>query len=254
MLSGIFDTHAHYTDEAFDEDRASLLAELKNNEVTGIINCATDLASSKASLKLADSYDFIYAACGIHPHEASNIAEGDFARLSDCFKNKKCVAVGEIGLDYHYDFSPRETQLEVFEKQLMIANYLDLPVIIHDREAHEDSLRLLKKYKPRGVMHCFSGSVEMAMEILDLGLYIGLGGAVTFKKAKKPLAVAEAVPLDRLLLETDCPYMTPEPFRGRRNDSSFIKYTADKIAEVKHIEVSYLLALTQKNAKTLFNI
>lgn len=254
MLSGIFDTHAHYTDEAFDEDRASLLAELKNNEVTGIINCATDLASSKASLKLADSYDFIYAACGIHPHEASNIVEGDFARLSDCFKNKKCVAVGEIGLDYHYDFSPRETQLEVFEKQLMIANYLNLPVIIHDREAHEDSLRLLKKYKPRGVMHCFSGSVEMAMEILDLGLYIGLGGAVTFKKAKKPLAVAEAVPLDRLLLETDCPYMTPEPFRGRRNDSSFIKYTADKIAEVKHIEVSYLLALTQKNAKTLFNI
>ena len=170
------------------------------------------------------------------------------------YKNNKVVAVGEVGLDYHYDFSPRERQLEIFERQLILANKLDLPVIVHDREAHEDTMRLLIKHKPRGVVHCFSGSAEMAREIVKLGMYIGIGGAVTFKNAKKPVEVVEYLPLDRLLLETDAPYMTPVPFRGQRCDSAHIAYTAEKIAEIKGIDVQKLIDICNENAKRLFGI
>ena len=253
-MNNIFDSHAHYDSEAFDADRKELLSALPMQGVCGIINCGSDMASSLRSLELADEFDFVYAACGVHPHEAESCKQGYISVLEKLCKEKKCVAVGEIGLDYHYDFSPRDIQQKVFEEQLVLAKELDLPVIIHDREAHEDTLNLLKKYKPKGVVHCFSGSVEMANEIVKLGMYIGLGGAVTFKNARKPREVAEHVPSEMLLIETDCPYMTPVPFRGKRCDSSFIPYTAEVIAEVRGVTPQEILDLTRVNANILFGL
>ncbi len=251
-MADIYDSHAHYNDEAFDEDRAELLNSLPEKGVCAVINCGTDIATSEFSLALARDYSFIRAACGIHPHEAA-ACKGDYLpKLTEMLKDEKCVAVGEIGLDYHYDFSPRDIQLRFFEEQIILANKLGLPVIVHDRESHEDTLNLLKKYKPKGVVHCFSGSAEMAKEVLKLGMYIGLGGAVTFKNARRPLEVAVAVPNDRLLIETDCPYMTPVPFRGRRNDSSFIPYAAEVLAQVKNTSAEAILEMTRQNANTLF--
>ena len=254
MNKNIFDSHAHYDSEAFDADRKELLNALPDQGVCGIINCASDMASSLTSLGLADEFDFIYAACGVHPHEAEGCKDGYISVLKKLCAEEKCVAVGEIGLDYHYDFSPRDIQKTVFEQQLILAKELDLPVIIHDREAHEDTMNLLKKYTPKGVVHCFSGSAEMAKEVVKLGMYIGLGGAATFKNARKPREVAEVVPSDKLLIETDCPYMTPVPFRGQRCDSSFIPYTAEVIAQVRGITVDEILDLTRKNANTLFGL
>lgn len=253
-MNNIFDSHAHYDSDAFDADRKELLSALPEQGVCGIINCGSDMASSLKSLELADEFDYIYAACGVHPHEAEGCKRGYISVLEKLCKEKKCVAVGEIGLDYHYDFSPRDIQQKVFEEQLILAKELDLPVIIHDREAHEDTLNLLKKYKPKGVVHCFSGSVEMAKEIVKLGMYIGLGGAVTFKNARKPREVAEYVPSEMLLIETDCPYMTPVPFRGKRCDSSFIPYTAEVIAEVRGVTSQEILDLTKVNANKLFGL
>ena len=254
MINNIFDSHAHYDSEAFDADRKELLNALQQQGVCGIINCGTDIASSLVSLELSDEFSFVYAACGIHPHEAEGCKQGYLSVLKKLCMEKKCVAVGEIGLDYHYDFSPREIQQKVFEQQLVLAKELDLPVIVHDRESHEDTMTLLKRYKPKGVVHCFSGSAEMAKEVLKLGMYIGLGGAVTFKNARKPLEVAAMVPDDRLLIETDCPYMTPVPFRGKRCDSSFIPYTAEKLAEVRNTTAENILDITRKNANTLFGL
>ena len=254
MINNIFDSHAHYDSEAFDADQKELLNALQQQGVCGIINCGTDIASSLVSLELSDEFSFVYAACGIHPHEAEGCKQGYLSVLKKLCMEKKCVAVGEIGLDYHYDFSPREIQQKVFEQQLVLAKELDLPVIVHDRESHEDTMTLLKRYKPKGVVHCFSGSAEMAKEVLKLGMYIGLGGAVTFKNARKPLEVAAMVPDDRLLIETDCPYMTPVPFRGKRCDSSFIPYTAEKLAEVRNTTAENILDITRKNANTLFGL
>lgn len=253
-MNNIFDSHAHYDSDAFDDDRYELLNALPERGVCGIINCASDLPSSVTSLELSKKYDFIYAACGVHPHEAEKAPDNYLECLKEYSKNEKCVAIGEIGLDYHYDFSPRDLQLKIFEEQLILSNELDLPVVIHDREAHEDTMNLLKKHKPSGVIHCFSGSAEMAKEILKLGMYIGLGGAATFKNAKKPLEVAAAVPDDRLLIETDCPYMTPVPFRGQRNDSSLIPYSAQVIADARACAPEYILEITKKNAIDLFRI
>lgn len=254
MYCNIFDSHAHYDDEAFDEDRFTLLDSLFKNGVIGFVNCGSDLNSSKKSLEITRRYSGVYAAAGIHPHEAEKAGETDLKEIEALLNDDKCVAVGEIGLDYHYDFSPRDRQKEIFEYQLSLANKYSLPVIIHDREAHEDTLNLLKKYRPKGVVHCFSGSVEMAKEILSLGMYIGLGGAVTFKNAKKPVQVAQIVPDDRLLIETDCPYMTPVPFRGKRNDSGYIPYTAEKLAQIRGVNPQKILDITCRNAKELFNI
>ncbi|MBR1810856.1 MAG: TatD family hydrolase [Clostridia bacterium] len=253
-MSRIFDSHAHYDDPRFDEDRQALLSSLPSKGIVGVITCGTDIVTSQKSLKIAEKYPYIKAACGIYPGEADKIAPGDFASLSEMLKNKNCVAIGEIGLEYHYDDVPRATQLACFEKQLKMAVYLDMPVIVHDREAHEDTMRLLRKYKPKGVLHCYSGSVEMLKEIVKLGMYIGLGGAVTFKNAQKPLEAASFVPLDRLLVETDAPYMSPVPFRGKRCDSSMIAYSAAKIAEARGMEVDALLAATAENARRLFQI
>lgn len=254
MINNIFDSHSHYDDGAFDNDRYEILDALPKQGVVGIINCGCDIESSKLSIMLSERYNYIYAACGIHPHECSKATEVDLNTLKELLLSEKCFAVGEIGLDYHYDFSPREQQLEWFEIQLKMAAEMNLPVIVHDREAHEDTLRLLKKHRPTGVVHCFSGSVEMAKEIIKLGMYIGLGGAVTFKNAKKPIEVAQFVPDDRLLIETDCPYMAPIPFRGKRCTSDMIAYTAKVIAQVRGTQPEDLLDLTCRNAYKLFSI
>lgn len=254
MYSNIFDTHAHYDDSRFDEDRNELLSSLCNSCVSGIINCGCDLNSSLKTVELTEKHSLIYGAVGVHPHEAEETTDDDLEKIKELYKKEKIVAVGEIGLDYFYDFSPRERQIELFRKQIVTANELGLPVIIHDRDAHEDTMNILKELKPKGVVHCFSGSAEMAKEILKLGLYIGIGGAVTFKNARKPVEVVEMLPLDKLLLETDAPYMTPVPFRGKRCDSSHIAYTAEKIAEIKEMDVQELIDKCAENAKTLFNI
>lgn len=254
MYKNIFDTHAHYDDSRFDEDRDELLSSLCSKGVTNIINCGCDYKSCLTTLELAEKYDFVYAALGVHAHEAEEATEEDFRKIKELYSHKKVVAVGEIGLDYHYDFSLRERQIEVFERQIILAKELNLPIIVHDRESHEDTMKLLKKYRPKGVVHCFSGSVEMAKEIVKLGMYIGLGGAVTFKNARKPLEVAEYLPMEYLLLETDAPYMTPVPFRGQRCDSSHIAYTAEKIAEVKGMDTQELIDICNENSKSLFGI
>lgn len=254
MYKNIFDTHAHYDDSRFDEDRDELLSSLCSKGVTNIINCGCDYKSCLTTLELSEKYDFVYAALGVHAHEAEEATEEDFERIKALYSNKKVVAVGEIGLDYHYDFSPRERQIEVFERQIILAKELDLPIIVHDRESHEDTMNLLKKYRPKGVVHCFSGSKEMAKEIVKLQMYIGMGGAVTFKNARRPVEVMEYLPAEYLLLETDAPYMMPVPFRGQRCDSSHIANTAEKIAEIKSMDAQELIDICNKNAKSLFGI
>ena len=252
--TGIFDTHAHYDDSWFDEDRDNTLSFIKESGVSAVINCSCDYKSSLTTLALSEKYDFIYAALGVHPECSKEIILKDTEIIKPLYDKQMVVAVGEIGLDYHYDETPRELQKEVFEKQIILAKELDLPIIVHDREAHEDTMEILKKYKPKGVLHCFSGSTEMAKEIIKLGMYIGLGGVVTFKNARKSVEVAEMLPVDCLLLETDCPYMAPVPFRGKRCDSSLIAYTAEFIANLKRIEAQTLIDVCNSNAKSLFNI
>ena len=252
MYHSIFDTHAHYDDDKFNEDREDLLKSLPSKGVVNIINCGCDLASSLKSIEFSEEY--VYSAVGVHPSNITDDSYDELQKIRELYSHPKCVAVGEIGLEYHYDFVPKDKQLDIFEKQIVLANELELPVIVHDREAHEDTMNLLKRYKPKGVVHCFSGSAEMAKEVLKLGMYIGLGGAVTFKNARKPLEVAEIVPEDRLLLETDCPYMTPVPFRGRRNSSDLIVYSAEKLAEVRHTDTQKLINTANENARRLFKI
>ena len=254
MTAEIFDSHAHYDSSAFDGDRDEVLIGLKSRGVCGVINCATDLETARISLSLAEKYPFIYAAVGMQPQEitaSGGFKEEDFLPL---LSHEKCLAVGEIGLEYHYDCAPKEVQLDIFSRQLDIARRVSLPVIVHDREAHADTLRLLQKHRVRGVVHCFSGSVEMMREVVKMGMYIGLGGAVTFKNARVPLEVAKNVPIDRLLLETDCPYMTPAPHRGERNDSSLIRLTAERIAEVRNMSADEAISASRENVRALFGV
>ena len=254
MYKNIFDSHAHYTDKAFNEDREIMLGSLKESGVCGIINCGADIESSVSSVDLASKYDYIYAACGIHPEEADKTPENYIDILRDLAKNEKCVAIGEIGLDYYWRQDTKDLQKELFEKQILLSKELDLPIIVHDREAHGDTMEILKKHRPKGVLHCFSGSPETATEVLKLGMYIGLGGALTFKNARKAVEVAQMLPLDRLLLETDCPYMAPVPMRGKRNNSGYIPFIAEKVAEIKGIDPQSVLDVTAENTKRLFNI
>lgn len=253
-MNNIFDSHAHYNDPAFDSDRDEILNSLGEKGVSNVINCATDYNSSLISLSYAEKYPFIYASCGLHPEDIKDDYEDELEKIYPLLIEKKCVAVGEIGLDYHYDEIPRNVQIDVFTRQLIKANEMNLPVIVHDREAHADTLELLKKYKPKGVLHCFSGSVETAREVLNLGMYLGFGGVVTFKNAVKSVETAKYVPLDRILLETDCPYMAPVPYRGKRNDSSLIKFAAEKIGEIRGIDAQTVIDEANKNTKRLFNI
>lgn len=254
-LHGIFDTHAHYDDPAFDEDRDVLLSEqLPQGGVTRIVNCAVDLVSSARNLELAHQYDLLYCALGYHPEQAADERKGDLDTIAGFLQTEdKAVAVGEIGLDYYWEENaPRDTQVDLFSRQLALSKDLDLPVIIHDREAHGDTMDLLRKYRPKGVLHCFSGSVEMMKEATSLGMYIGLGGVVTFKNARKAVEVAAEVPLDRLLLETDAPYMAPVPYRGKRNDSRYISYVAERIAEIRGMDAQELVGMTAENGCRLF--
>ena len=253
-MNNIFDSHAHYNDEQFDIDRDSLLASLPEAGIVGIINCGTDVKSSYASLEMAEKYPFVFAACGYHPESALEFTDDNIFEIEKMLSHKKCVAVGEIGLEYHYDFVPKDVQKYVFEKHLELAVKYDIPVIVHDREAHSDTMDLLKRYKPKGVLHCYSGSAEMAKEVLIICMYIGLGGAVTFKNAVKPVEVAAMIPPDRLLLETDCPYMAPVPKRGKRNNSAYIEYVAEKIGEIKSLPPQTILDITTENTKRLFSI
>lgn len=254
MYRNIFDTHAHYDDERFCEDSQELLSSFAVNGITGVVSCGVNTETSKANIELSEKYPFIYAAVGYHGLNTEDVPENYIEVLSELIGNRKVVAIGEIGLDYHYERETRDFQLEIFRRQIEFANEHNLPVIVHDREAHEDTLKILKELKPKGVLHCFSGSVEMAKEIIKLGMYIGLGGAVTFKNAVKPVEVAAFVPEDRLVLETDAPYMTPVPFRGQRCTSLHIPYTAEKIAEVRGVDTQYLLDITDRNARELFSI
>lgn len=253
-MNNIFDSHAHYNDEAFDSDRDEVLNSLCEKGVSNVINCATDYNSSLTSLSYAEKYPFIYASCGLHPEDIGEDYEDVLEKIYPLLNEEKCAAVGEIGLDYHYNEVPGEVQINVFSRQLEKAAEMNLPVIVHDREAHADTLELLKKYRPAGVLHCFSGSVETAREVLKLGMYLGFGGVVTFKNAVKSVETVKSVPLDRILLETDCPYMAPVPYRGKRNDSSLIKFIAERIAEIRGTDAQTVINEANKNAKRLFNI
>lgn len=252
----IFDSHAHYDDESFDEDREQVIKELKENGIIGVLNCGASLKGAKDSLKLAEKYDFFYAAVGIHPENAYELTDEAFEEIKQMTKNSKVRAIGEIGLDYYWDENPpKDVQKEVFRKQMQLAKELNLPVIIHDREAHGDTLEIMKEFpEVKGVLHCFSGSVEFACECLKLGYYIGFTGVVTFKNAKKVLEVAKEVPLDRLLVETDCPYMAPTPYRGKRNRSEYIKFIIEKVAEIKGLSTAEMENKTIKNTKNLLKI
>ena len=251
-----FDTHAHYDDPRFDADRESLLASLPEKGVGCLINCGSDAATSRRSLELAARFPHVYAAAGIHPESAGEYTAADLAAVEAMLGEEKVVAVGEIGLDYYYeDAAPRETQLELLRIQLRLALEKELPVVIHDREAHADSLAAVKELPGlRGVFHCYSGSVEMARELTKLGWYFSFGGAVTFKNARKAPEVIASLPPERILLETDCPYLAPVPFRGKRCDSSLLPYTAAAIASFRGVSPEEIEDLTWHNACDFFGI
>lgn len=255
---GIFDSHVHLDDEQFDNDREELISALPSLGVTKAVNVGADMNSSAASVALADKYDFIYAAVGVHPHDCASVTCSDIEILNAYVKNnKKTVAIGEIGLDYHYDDTLRDVQQRVFRMQMELARNTDMPVILHIRDAFEDALGIMKyfgKMPANGVVHCFGGSVEFAHEVLALGYKIGIGGVVTFSNAKKLVSVTEAVSLDDILLETDCPYMAPTPYRGKRNDPSYAVLSAQKIAQIKNISVDEVIRTTHHNANRLFGI
>lgn len=252
----IFDSHAHYDDEAFDEDRDSVIEEIKQSGVIGVLNCGASLKGAEDSVNLANKYDFFYAAVGIHPEHADKFNDEVLGKIKKLAENKKVKAIGEIGLDYYYEENPkREVQKNVFSVQMNLAKELKLPVIIHDRDAHEDTLNILKEFpEVTGVIHCFSGSAEFARECLKLGYYIGFTGVVTFKNAKKIVEAARAVPLDKMLVETDCPYMTPTPFRGKRNKSDYIKYIIEKLSEIKGVEEEEISDITIRNVENMLSL
>lgn len=254
MYRNIFDTHSHYDDGKFNPDRKKLLDSLQSQGVSLVVSCGCDIDSTQFNFDLANEYAYIYFAAGFHPENLEGATLKDLELIKKFAGNKKCLAIGEIGLDYHWMSSSKEVQKEFFTAQIELAKELDLPVIVHDREAHADTLEILKQTKPKGVVHCFSGSAEMAKEIIKLGMYIGLNGVVTFKNARKSLEVVKEIPIERLVLETDCPYLAPEPFRSNRNDSSLIPHTAQKIADVLNIDTQELLNITYNNAKELYGI
>lgn len=252
----LFDTHAHLSDEAFDEDRHSLIPKLFESGVTRIIDVACDVRTADRTIELIDRYPFIYGTVGMHPHDVSAMDNAMMDRISDILQHKKMLALGEIGLDYHYDLSPRDCQRKWFAEQLELAKQLGYPVMLHIREAFGDCMDILHAHRDglRGVMHCYSGSVETAFECLDLGLKFSFGGAVTFKNAKKPVEVVQKLPLDSIMLETDCPYMTPVPHRGERNHPGFMHLTAKKIAEVRGISAEEVCSAAYKTANSFFGI
>lgn len=252
----LFDTHAHFDDEQFDADRDEVLKSLKSYGVGNIVNIGSSMKTSRTSVALAEKYDFVYATVGVHPSETGELCEADIEELKRLAANPKVRAIGEIGLDYHYpdDVKP-SIQKKWFARQLELAKELDMPVVIHDRESKGECLEILKEHKiSNGVVHCFSGSAETAREILKLGMMISFTGVLTFKNAKKAIAACAAVPLDRLMIETDCPYMSPEPHRGRRNFSGYVEFVARKMAEIKDVSYDELVNITERNAKRFYGI
>ena len=252
----LFDTHAHMDDRAFDEDREELLASLPGAGLALVMNPGCSLASSYNAVKLANAYDYIYAAVGSHPDVADEVNEDVLEQYRTLVReNPKVKAIGEIGLDYHYEDIPREIQLKAFRMQMELARELNLPAIVHEREAHDDGMKVVHEFpEVTGVFHCYSGSAEMARQLVELGWYIGFTGVLTFKNARKALEVAASIPLDRIVLETDCPYMSPEPFRGKRNDPGKLYRMAEKLAELRGLTVEEVHRITTENGKRLYRI
>lgn len=253
----LFDSHAHYNDSRFEKDIDEVLSSMNENNVGMILNSCSNLDEVPDILKICKKYPFIYASVGIHPHDVKDLKDSDMDMLIKYAENEKVKAIGEIGLDYFYDNSPRDLQKKWFARQVEVAKQIKLPIIIHDRDAHKDCMDILKSENIQdigGVFHCYSGSVEMAKEILDWGMYIAFGGSLTFKKSVRPVEVAKYVPLDRILIETDCPYLTPEPHRGKRNSSLYIHYVAEKLAQIKGVSVEEIENATFENGKRCFNI
>jgi len=252
----LFDTHAHMDDRAFNADRDVLLMGLKEKGVGLVMNPGCSLESSKNAVALAEKYDFVYAAVGSHPDAADEVNEAvleEYRKL--CKLSDKVKAIGEIGIDYHYEDIPRELQLKAFRMQMALAQELKLPVIVHEREAHEDGMAVVKEFPDvTGVFHCYSGSAEMARQLTDLGWYIGFTGVLTFKNARRAIETAASIPLERIVLETDCPYMAPEPFRGKRNDPGYIFRMAEKLAEIRGLSVEEIQSITTENGKRLYRI
>ncbi|MDD3402844.1 MAG: TatD family hydrolase [Hespellia sp.] len=252
----IFDTHAHYDDKQFDKDRKALLDSMKEGGVGTIVNSGATLSSCKRSIELAGQYPFMYASVGIHPDEAGSLNEETFAWLKDQLTNEKVVAVGEIGLDYYWDREQHDTQKKWFIRQLGLARDMQLPVVIHSRDAAEDTMAVLKEHAAdlKCDIHCYSYSLEMVREYMKMGYYIGVGGVVTFSNAKKLKRVVAEVPVERILLETDCPYLAPSPHRGKRNSSLNLKYVAEEIGQLKGMSCEEVIAQTEKNAREFYGI
>ena len=252
----LFDTHAHMDDHAFDADREALLSALPEQGLQLLMNPGCSLESSRNAVELARRYDYIYAAVGSHPDAADEVDDAAIAEYRTlCKLNPKVKAIGEIGLDYHYEDIPRQIQLKAFRAQMELAKELDLPVIVHEREAHEDGMQVVRDFpEVTGVFHCYSGSAEMARQLVDRGWYIGFTGVLTFKNARKALEVAASIPRDRIVIETDCPYMSPEPFRGKRNDPGKLYRMAEKLAEIWGVSVAEARRITLENGKRLYRI
>lgn len=248
-----FESHAHYDDERFDDDRDELLASFPAEGIETVVNSSSDIASSRASIALAEKYPFFYASVGVHPHEVSKMREADIDTLRELSKHPKVVAIGEIGLDFYYDLSPRDDQRYWFKRQLALAEELYMPVIIHSRDASQECFDIISASNVRkGVIHCYSGSAPMAQDYADMGFYIGIGGSLTFKNNKKTVEVVEKLPLEKILIETDSPYLAPVPYRGRRNDSRLLKYVVEKISEIKNMPEIDICNITKNNAIELF--
>ncbi|MGL5245604.1 MAG: TatD family hydrolase [Sarcina sp.] len=256
MKYKIFDTHAHYDTDVFDEDREKVIEELKSNGVIGVLNCGSDLCGLRKSVQLAKDNDMFYAAVGIHPESADKLTSDILIEIEELASNPKVKAIGEIGLDYYWEENPsREVQKNAFREQMKLADKLKLPVVIHDRDAHKDTLEIMKEFpNVKGVVHCFSGSLEFAKECIKLGYYIGFTGVLTFKNARKLVEVCSEIPLERMLVETDCPYMAPVPFRGKRNQSNYIEYIIDKISEIRGLSEEQINNILLRNTKELFKI
>ena len=252
----LFDTHAHMDSRSFDCDREALLADLPNRGIRYLMNPGCSLASSHAAVELANKYDYIYAAVGSHPDAADEVNDTVIAEYRElCKLNPKIKAIGEIGLDYHYEDIPRQLQQKAFIAQLELAKELDLPVIVHERDAHEDGMGIIKSFPTvKGVFHCYSGSAEMARQLVDLGWYIGFTGVLTFKNARRAVETAESIPLERIVLETDCPYMAPTPFRGKRNDPGYLYRMAEQLAQIRGRSVEEIHEITVENGKRLYRI
>lgn len=252
----IVDSHSHIDDEKFDIDREEVVSLFDENKIDFIVDPASDVKSSEKIVEIVKKFSRVYGAVGIHPHEVEDITDDDLKKIYNLSFSNKIVAIGEIGLDYYYDNSPREKQKEIFRKQLEIAKKRNLPVIIHTREAMQDTFDILSEFKGdiTGVMHCYTGSFEMAKKFINLGFYISISGVVTFKNATNVREMAKKIPLDNLLIETDSPYLTPEPNRGKRNESKFVWLVAQKLSELKNIEINNLIYNTNSNARNLFKI